>query len=206
MTPLYPEHRQTRSRICPGPSRMPDSSTGAQRGLAAGRRTVFGEKPAGHPAAPSGPGHRHRRGLAACRVSLQRLAGWRRAAAMRVLIRADASPAIGSGHVARCLTLAQVLRSGGAEVVFACRALPGHSLARIAEQGFRALALPCRVRGRGGRRRHRGAVALAGGYRGPGCLPARRAGLRLDCRRSLWPRSRLANRCSPVDAADCSDR
>lgn len=66
---------------------------------------------------------------------------------MRVLIRADASPAIGSGHVARCLTLAQVLRSGGAEVVFACRALPGHSLARIAEQGFRALALPAEYAG-----------------------------------------------------------
>ncbi|KIH85933.1 UDP-2,4-diacetamido-2,4,6-trideoxy-beta-L-altropyranose hydrolase [Pseudomonas batumici] len=66
---------------------------------------------------------------------------------MRVLIRADASPAIGSGHVARCLSLAQVLRQGGAEVVFACRALPGHSLERIAEQGFRALALPAEYAG-----------------------------------------------------------
>ncbi|WP_338525728.1 UDP-2,4-diacetamido-2,4,6-trideoxy-beta-L-altropyranose hydrolase [Pseudomonas batumici] len=66
---------------------------------------------------------------------------------MRVLIRADASPAIGSGHVARCLSLAQVLRQGGAEVVFACRALPGHSLMRIAEQGFRALALPAEYAG-----------------------------------------------------------
>ncbi|MFJ2362847.1 UDP-2,4-diacetamido-2,4,6-trideoxy-beta-L-altropyranose hydrolase [Pseudomonas sp. NPDC087697] len=61
---------------------------------------------------------------------------------MRVLIRADASSAIGSGHVARCLTLAQVLRESGAQVLFACRVLPGNSLARLEAQGFRTFALP----------------------------------------------------------------
>lgn len=61
---------------------------------------------------------------------------------MRVLVRADASPAIGSGHIARCLTLARVLREQGAEVVFACRRLPGHLLSNLAGQGFQTLALP----------------------------------------------------------------
>ncbi|NBB12911.1 UDP-2,4-diacetamido-2,4,6-trideoxy-beta-L-altropyranose hydrolase [Pseudomonas sp. SLFW] len=61
---------------------------------------------------------------------------------MRVLIRADASVAIGSGHIARCLTLANVLRKAGAEVVFACRALPGHLLQRLRDQGYVAHGLP----------------------------------------------------------------
>ncbi|MFJ3484456.1 UDP-2,4-diacetamido-2,4,6-trideoxy-beta-L-altropyranose hydrolase [Pseudomonas sp. NPDC090202] len=61
---------------------------------------------------------------------------------MRVLIRADASTAIGSGHIARCLTLAQALRNDGAEVQFACRRLPGHSLQRLREEGFVSWALP----------------------------------------------------------------
>lgn len=61
---------------------------------------------------------------------------------MRVLIRADASMAIGSGHIARCLTLANALRSDGAEVVFACRQLPGHLLQRVSDQGYLALGLP----------------------------------------------------------------
>ncbi|PHV12485.1 UDP-2,4-diacetamido-2,4,6-trideoxy-beta-L-altropyranose hydrolase [Chitinimonas sp. BJB300] len=61
---------------------------------------------------------------------------------MKVLIRADASLAIGFGHVARCLTLAQALRKGGAVVTFACRSLPGNALAQIAEQGFPAIGLP----------------------------------------------------------------
>lgn len=61
---------------------------------------------------------------------------------MRVLIRADASSAIGSGHVARCLTLAKVLRKHGAQVTFVCRQLPGHLLHHLTEQGFVAHALP----------------------------------------------------------------
>ncbi|MFP3848358.1 UDP-2,4-diacetamido-2,4,6-trideoxy-beta-L-altropyranose hydrolase [Pseudomonas sp. W5-01] len=63
---------------------------------------------------------------------------------MRVLIRADASVTIGSGHIARCLTLANTLRADGADVRFACRELPGHLLQRLADQGYVAYALPAR--------------------------------------------------------------
>jgi UDP-2,4-diacetamido-2,4,6-trideoxy-beta-L-altropyranose hydrolase len=61
---------------------------------------------------------------------------------MRVLIRADASPTIGSGHIARCLTLARVLRQQGSHVAFACRRLPGHRLDALAAEGFETFALP----------------------------------------------------------------
>lgn len=40
---------------------------------------------------------------------------------MRVLIRCDASLAIGSGHVMRCRNLARALQRRGAEVLFLCR-------------------------------------------------------------------------------------
>ena len=61
---------------------------------------------------------------------------------MRVLIRADASPTIGSGHIARCLTLARVLRKQGSHVAFACRQLPGHRLDALSGEGFETFALP----------------------------------------------------------------
>lgn len=61
---------------------------------------------------------------------------------MRILIRADASPTIGSGHIARCLTLARVLRAQGSHVAFACRELPGHRLDALSAEGFETFALP----------------------------------------------------------------
>ncbi|WP_339538441.1 UDP-2,4-diacetamido-2,4,6-trideoxy-beta-L-altropyranose hydrolase [Pseudomonas sp. RA_15y_Pfl2_54] len=61
---------------------------------------------------------------------------------MRVLIRADASPTIGSGHIARCLTLARVLRKQGSHVAFACRRLSGHRLNSLSDEGFETFALP----------------------------------------------------------------
>mgnify|MGYP000028096663 CR=1 FL=1 len=61
---------------------------------------------------------------------------------MRVLIRADASVRIGSGHVMRCLALAGALAQQGATVVFACRTLPGHLCDWIEQRGFGCLRLP----------------------------------------------------------------
>jgi len=45
---------------------------------------------------------------------------------MRIIFRADASLKIGTGHIMRCLTLAEELKRKGAEVVFICRDLPGN--------------------------------------------------------------------------------
>jgi UDP-2,4-diacetamido-2,4,6-trideoxy-beta-L-altropyranose hydrolase len=61
---------------------------------------------------------------------------------MRVLIRADASPTIGSGHIARCLPLARVLRAQGSHVAFACRRLPGHRIEALRSEGYETFALP----------------------------------------------------------------
>ena len=63
---------------------------------------------------------------------------------MRVLFRADASTAIGSGHVARCATLAQALAAAGHDVDFACRALAGDLNRWLEAEGFhvRRLAAP----------------------------------------------------------------
>ena len=61
---------------------------------------------------------------------------------MRAVIRADASIAIGSGHVHRCLSLAVELRRRGAEVLFICRELPGNLGALLAERDFRVFFLP----------------------------------------------------------------
>lgn len=45
---------------------------------------------------------------------------------MKVAVRADAGPAMGSGHIMRCLCLADALRVRGAQVTFLCRPLPPH--------------------------------------------------------------------------------
>lgn len=55
---------------------------------------------------------------------------------LRVALRADAGPVIGSGHVMRGLTLAAALRARGATVTFVCGASPGHLGERIAAAGF----------------------------------------------------------------------
>ena len=61
---------------------------------------------------------------------------------MKVVIRVDASLKIGTGHVMRCLTLADALKQQGADVMFICREHKGNLLERIEQQGFQAYKLP----------------------------------------------------------------
>ena len=57
-----------------------------------------------------------------------------------VVIRCDASTSIGSGHVFRCKTLARELAYRGANILFVCRAHPGH-LINLLRQDFPVLEL-----------------------------------------------------------------
>ncbi|MGX9147243.1 UDP-2,4-diacetamido-2,4,6-trideoxy-beta-L-altropyranose hydrolase [Mesorhizobium sp. 128a] len=61
---------------------------------------------------------------------------------MQIAFRTDASIEIGTGHVMRCLTLADALRERGAECLFICRLHTGHLMDLIAERGHRTVALP----------------------------------------------------------------
>lgn len=66
--------------------------------------------------------------------------------AQKVVFRTDASLLIGSGHVIRCLTLAEALKAQGAECHFICRTHPGHLLELIRHRGFSLTALPVELR------------------------------------------------------------
>lgn len=55
---------------------------------------------------------------------------------MKIIIRTDASETIGSGHVMRCLTLADELKSNGAKILFICRELPGNMCSFIEAKGY----------------------------------------------------------------------
>jgi UDP-2,4-diacetamido-2,4,6-trideoxy-beta-L-altropyranose hydrolase len=61
---------------------------------------------------------------------------------MQIAIRADASVDIGTGHVMRCLALADALRSQGAEIVFICREQEGDLCGLIASREYDVLRLP----------------------------------------------------------------
>lgn len=60
---------------------------------------------------------------------------------MRVAFRTDASLQIGTGHVIRCLTLADALRAHGSECQFVCREHDGHLIDYIYARGYRVDAL-----------------------------------------------------------------
>lgn len=59
-----------------------------------------------------------------------------------VAIRVDSSEQIGSGHLMRCLTLAERLRKDGAEIHFISRDLAGSLHRLVAERGFILHLLP----------------------------------------------------------------
>ena len=61
-----------------------------------------------------------------------------------MIFRTDASIQIGSGHVMRCLALADALKAQGAECKFICREHEGNLLQHIWDRGFAAYSLPVR--------------------------------------------------------------
>ena len=62
--------------------------------------------------------------------------------AMKVAFRADASSAIGLGHLMRCMALATELRRRGADVRFVCRRLPGDGAMMLDRAGIEVDWLP----------------------------------------------------------------
>ena len=61
---------------------------------------------------------------------------------MRVVFRVDSSGEIGSGHLSRCINLAEELRSRGSDVTFVCRDLDGAGISSLEEKLFRTVLLP----------------------------------------------------------------
>jgi UDP-2,4-diacetamido-2,4,6-trideoxy-beta-L-altropyranose hydrolase len=61
---------------------------------------------------------------------------------MKVTFRADASLQMGTGHVMRCLTLADALAAQGADCLFVCREHQGNLIEQIRNKGYRTHALP----------------------------------------------------------------
>lgn len=64
-----------------------------------------------------------------------------------VAIRVDASMTMGTGHVMRCLTLADALLTRGVHCHFICRGHPGHMIDAIRQRGFEVTALPAGASG-----------------------------------------------------------
>ena len=60
----------------------------------------------------------------------------------KVVFRVDASLQMGTGHVMRCLTLADLLQREGVECHFVCREHPGHLLEVVSRRGHAVHRLP----------------------------------------------------------------
>lgn len=61
---------------------------------------------------------------------------------MNAIIRTDASINIGTGHLMRCLTLADELKQRGADISFICREEPGNLIDFIESKGYKVYHLP----------------------------------------------------------------
>ncbi len=61
---------------------------------------------------------------------------------MNITFRADASTQIGTGHIMRCLTLADALKEQGACCHFICREHEGHLIDLVKSKGYIVTALP----------------------------------------------------------------
>jgi UDP-2,4-diacetamido-2,4,6-trideoxy-beta-L-altropyranose hydrolase len=61
---------------------------------------------------------------------------------VNIFFRVDASLEIGTGHVMRCLTLAESLRIDQVKCYFICREHSGHLISEIRERGFHVAVLP----------------------------------------------------------------
>jgi UDP-2,4-diacetamido-2,4,6-trideoxy-beta-L-altropyranose hydrolase len=66
---------------------------------------------------------------------------------MNIIFRTDASLQIGTGHVVRCLTLADTLRTTGAHCYFVCREHEGNLIAQIQQRNFLVSVLPVDTNG-----------------------------------------------------------
>lgn len=66
---------------------------------------------------------------------------------MNIFFRTDVSYEIGTGHLMRCLTLADRLQSEGAEITFICRDHPGFDGNIIKDHGFELILLEYSARG-----------------------------------------------------------
>lgn len=62
-----------------------------------------------------------------------------------LVVRADASEAIGSGHVMRCMAVAEQWRARGGQVHFACQPLQGHLITELQGRGYPAHILPAQA-------------------------------------------------------------
>jgi UDP-2,4-diacetamido-2,4,6-trideoxy-beta-L-altropyranose hydrolase len=58
-----------------------------------------------------------------------------------MLIRADAGPEVGAGHLMRCIALGQVWKRMGGKVVIGCGRLPNALLQRLNDEGFDTFVL-----------------------------------------------------------------
>lgn len=61
---------------------------------------------------------------------------------MEIAFRVDASHQIGTGHLMRCLTLADALKSRGVKTHFVCRHIPDHLIGLLVQKDHSLTRLP----------------------------------------------------------------